>query len=955
MEIAWRLVGRERERDALDDFLGAAAAGQGALVLVAGEAGVGKTTLLEAVLGRRSLVVLRGAASQQGTTPYAPLVTALRACERASPGALRRSGPLAEHLAVLLPELGAAPDVPDRLALVQAVGDAFAAAARSSATVVFLDDLQWADEATLDVLPPLAASLAEEPLLVVAAYRSDEIPRSHPLRRLRAELRRAGRLCELSLSPLEPAEATELTARVLGRPPGPRLARALYDRTEGVPLYLEEFAAAIADSRRLEDLTDVVELVRGEEVPLPETLRDAVLVRADRLSEQGKAALEVAAAAGARFDLQVAAEVGGAEGLEEGFELGFLVEAEEGVAAFRHALVREALYAGIPWTRRRAHHRRLAEALERRRAPPAVVAEQWLAARDDERARPRLLAAAEAYASVHAYRDAARLGRLALELWPEGEDEARRLVALERLGHCAELSGQFDDAARAWEEAADAHRAAGDAAALAETARRLAGIYEREYAWERALAARRIAARAFAESGRFGDAAAQQLTIAEHLAGAGSRSEALGVIAAAAEEVERAGVLDLRVRSLALEGEVRTDLGDVDAGLALVREALALALAENAVEVAAEAYFRLAVAHENASDRTASTAAYETAYAFCRQRGVEGLPEVCFACLAPVLLLTGEWRRLLEVCGEVLRSEQAPPPARMVAMGEVGLVRVLRGERGRGRRLLGEAFAFARQAEIFALESHVTMGLARADELNGRGDAAAQRLREFVARCQQREERHYSVPALRWATTLFATSGSGTDAGACAELLSRAATATGAAEAAGALAHALGELALLDGEPERAARQFEHALELLGEAGVPYERAESQVRAAVAHTAAGDRAAAVTRLLDAYRTARKLGARPLAVRAEQELETLGERVERRLGGRAGWSASSTLSRRELEVLRLAARGRRNREIAADLFLSKRTVDMHMRNVLAKLDCRSRVEAAQRANELGLLS
>jgi DNA-binding NarL/FixJ family response regulator len=218
-------------------------------------------------------------------------------------------------------------------------------------------------------------------------------------------------------------------------------------------------------------------------------------------------------------------------------------------------------------------------------------------------------------------------------------------------------------------------------------------------------------------------------------------------------------------------------------------------------------------------------------------------------------------------------------------------------------------------------------------------------MRTLLERWQAREERHYSVSALRWGATLFARRGDGPGTGACADALARIAAATGDTEAVAALAHALGELALLNGDADGAARQFAQALELLAEASAPNDRAETQVRSAVALAAAGRRQEAVDRLADAYRTARKLGARPLASRAAEELQALGEPAEAR---------STGLSRREVEVLRLAADGLTNREIATRLFLSKRTVDMHVRNLLAKLGCRSRVQAAQRARSLQLL-
>ena len=136
---------------------------------------------------------------------------------------------------------------------------------------------------------------------------------------------------------------------------------------------------------------------------------------------------------------------------------------------------------------------------------------------------------------------------------------------------------------------------------------------------------------------------------------------------------------------------------------------------------------------------------------------------------------------------------------------------------------------------------------------------------------------------------------------------------------------------------------------------VPFERAQIELRAGVVLAAAGLRDEALERLCDAYRTASKLGARPLAAAAAHEVAALGESVAQRLGSRAAARADGVqLTRRELEVLRHVSIGRTNREIAQELFLSPRTVDMHVRNLLGKLDCRSRVEASHRAGELGLL-
>src|SRR5439155_1228553 len=137
----------------------------------------------------------------------------------------------------------------------------------------------------------------EEPLLVVGVYRSDEIARGHPLRRLRRDLRRSGRLRELVLEPLDSGATALLAAQTLGAEPSPALAAVLYQRTQGVPFFVEELAAALVSGGRVRAGRRGIELVKGEDVPLPDTVRDAVLLRTAALSDEARATHEYAEAA----------------------------------------------------------------------------------------------------------------------------------------------------------------------------------------------------------------------------------------------------------------------------------------------------------------------------------------------------------------------------------------------------------------------------------------------------------------------------------------------------------------------------------------------------------------------------------------------------------------------------------------------------------------------------------
>jgi DNA-binding CsgD family transcriptional regulator len=949
------LIGREREQEELLAALAEAAEGRGGFLLLAGEAGVGKTRLAREALATSGLLTLEASTAPEDTSPYGPLIASLRAYLRVVPAGLDDSGSLSRYLAVILPELGVPPAHGDRSTLFEAISSAFSTIAGRQPTAVLLDDLHWADATTFELLPVLAGALEQEALLVIGAYRSDEIPRGHALRRMRTDLLRAGRLNEVVLDPLSAEHTVALASRTLGRPPSPSLATTLYLRTQGIPLFVEELARALTLSGRLQDGPRGLELSGTEALPIPETVRDAVLLRIETLSTQAKEALEVASVAGLRFDLEVVSALADSPGLDEAFEAGFLVEAELGQGAFRHGLVQEALYQAVPWRRRRSLHGEIAVRLEAAGVSSAGLAEHWLAAGDLERGRGILVAAARAWCGLHAYRDAAAAARRALELWPEGADESSRLAVLEQLGECAELSGEFGEAARAWREAADGHALAGDVRAVADVHRRLASLYELQCAWESAFASRTAAADGFRTSGFPGEAAAERLAAAANLQSAGSLTRALELIAIAVSEADEGGRPDLRARSLGLEGLVRARLGDAETGLDLARAGLSLALEEGLTVPAAEVYERIGMILENSSEYRQAIDAWTTGLDYCGAHGVSAKAHLCLVCLAYVLRKTGKWNRAIEMCRRVLAADKPPRAARCAAVGQMGLVHVLRGEVTRGRASLAESFGLAQRIEFMIMKIDAAYGLARADDLEQDYESAAARCRLLLEFAKTGEDKHYPVASLRWASTFFAGRGAAGDAGACAELLARSAAETGNAETRAALAHALGETALLNEEPEQAATHFMQALELFREFELPLERAETQLRAGEALVAAGEREAGIEHLIGAYRIGRKLGARPLASHAADALTRLGEQIDRRLGKQAAATLErGGLSRRELEIMRLVAVGRTNREIARDLFLSPRTVDMHVRNILRKLDCRSRADATRKAFELGLL-
>jgi DNA-binding NarL/FixJ family response regulator len=953
MDVHGALVGREVERARLEHAVARARTGTGSLLLLCGEAGVGKTRLAEEVAAASSALVLRGAASSGAVTPYGPVVSVLRSFLRARPDGLDTCGPLGAHLAVLLPELGPPPPAGDRATIFESVRCAFAQIAGDGHALVILDDLHWSDESTLELLTALAPTLGELPVLVLGAYRSDGLPRDHLLRWLRNELRRNGALDELVLAPLDVTATGELLAELLPNAPSPALVRTLHDRTQGVPFFVEELAGALVANGRLQTGPRGLELAGDGEVPVPETVRDAVLMSVSPLSDEARSAAEAAAVAGQAFDLQLVGQLASEAGLAELLAHGVLREDGGGRAAFRHALGWEALYADVPWLRRRALHREIAEALEAAGAASIEVAGHWLGAREPVRARQALVCAAQESEAVYAYRDATRAARQALELWPGDEEIDLRIDVLDRYTRCAERGGQLAEAVKAWRELSAIRLTRREHVAFADAERRLAAVYELRGEREQAFAARRHAVGAFAANGHPADAAVERLAMANHRRLSALYSEAIELAKAAADEAVAAERPDLEARALGLEGVSRAKRGEFEAGLERVRTGLALALAQDITTAAAELYQRLAlVLYESAEYRRAEEA-LDTALGLCRTGGDTGATqEACVTCLVYVLRERGEWSRAAELSSELIANDTSA----WVAEGLLGVIHGFQGKLPSARRLLVSSLGTAEPVRHFHMWVEATAGLAYVADAEGSHAEAAEHCRALIGRWQESEDHHDSIWGLRWASTFFARRGDQAGTHLCAESLTRIASTTGQAYALGALAHAIGEAALLEGDADTAAEQLARAVEIYRTLDIPFERAQVELRAGVALAAAGEREQALERIRDAYRIARKLGARPLASEAAHEVAALGESVTRRLGGRAGADAERAgITRRELEVLRLIAVGRTNREVAQELYLSPRTVDMHVRSILRKLDCRSRVEAAHRAGEVGLLA
>ncbi len=613
------LIGRDKELDRLDTWLREAMEGRGRTVLVAGEAGLGKSAALRAFAERARAAGARvfvGECTEiEARQPFGPFVEVGNAVVRelsSGPEERPRSAGAVELLGIgpgRITAWGPEPmDEAARYRVHAAFAHLFIDLAERAPLVVAVEDLHWADEATLELFPYLARKLRPHPVLLLGTYRSDELHRLHPLNHVLAELARARLAEKLLLRRLGPEETGGViqAALALSRPPTPEFRAAVHERCEGNPFFIEEVLRALVEGGDLSyrdgawrRTKDVLALA------IPESVRDAVQQRMRQLSPDARRVMHVAAVIGQRFDFELLRRVTALsepallEALRAAVDAQ-LVEEEKATDGeehylFRHALTREGVLAELLQRERRLLHRAVAEAIEAGGAADEHAEElayHFDQARDQARALRYHERAAREAGRVFAFARAVQHLERAVELAADDDPSLGDLQL--RLADAAHVTGDFPRALRAAEEARRLFEAAGDTRRSGAALWRMAG-----YRWNlgETGAANELAAKAVAVLEPLGDSA--------DLAAAYGWRSGLAMLddrnAEAIEWGERAiamarrnDALQALVNALNIVGTAmsRTDPG----GLALIRESLDLALKHDLVFQAQRAYNNLLVA-----------------------------------------------------------------------------------------------------------------------------------------------------------------------------------------------------------------------------------------------------------------------------------------------------------------------------------------------------------------------
>ncbi len=751
-----RLIARDAERAAIDDALTRAANGEGQVVLLAGEPGIGKTRLAQeagSIATDRGFLVAYGRCFEaQSETPFVPLLEVFATLEELAPARVREGVDRWPSLSTLLPEKGFPEAPPVRSS------DAAQLLHRSAVGLVrelsehrpvgiLLDDLHWADDATLELLTNLARHTASSRVFLLGTFRDAEASTAHPVRRLAHSLHRERLSGAIGLNRFDrDATAEMIRSRLDNAPAADELVDLVQRTSEGNPFYAGEVLTALRERGDLERVDDRWVFRGADDVGAPASVNDMIESRVARLSAEARDVLDMASVLGSVFEAEDLAphgtDVGELESiLDEAAATGLVRIGHDGYA-FDHSLTQQAFYAALSPLRRQRLHRLVGERLvaapqpvHRRRA--SEIARHLEAGGEPDRAIPFVLLAGDVAAEGHAQTEAARLYGHAVDLAEEAKDDGAHAAGIEGLGRVAMTTAKYDLAVEYLTTVADAYARQGDVESRMRVEGMIADSQHRRGEGEVA-AARLTEVISELEGGidsggpRAGVAALSnglarvRLSLGQHPLCV----EATEVAARVAREV---GWAAAEADALSVRGTALLFMDDPEAARSVLERAIAIAGPADALVEESGATLALQWSTTMRGDLDRAQALGERGIAITRRSGNTDAEALHTANLGLALFYRGDWDeagRLLERGVELARAG-SPSLFSGIPPVYLGVLRAGQGDAAAATACYDEA-STAPDLQTFAFAGYLAARRAELDLVSGHVESAWARLEPWL-------------------------------------------------------------------------------------------------------------------------------------------------------------------------------------------------------------------------------
>ena len=595
------------------------------------------------------------------------------------------------------------------------------------------------------------------------------------------------------------------------------------------------------------------------------------------------------------------------------------------------------------WSEKVKEAKRVAAYFEHKSINAGTMGDLWLLAGRRDLACKAYMAAFEHYQGEQSMVSAIEVGEKVLKVDVISSDAEIKL--LQNLVECYECCGHLHDVIQARKKLLEKEKIQADSDTHAQILRALAIDYGKQGSWMHYKRYREKAALIFQEIAKYEEAATEFLALTNR--GIDEINLVVGLQCAekALLDAERSGKIELICKAKSIKAYIIAMTGQSEVAHELAEEALELALRNNLLEAAAYAYRKLAGTYEYASDFEQAKRVYMQAAGFCEAQHMDAQSQLCYSCLSWILFRMGDWKKAIEVSYGLINDPTVNNPSKATAHCVIAYIRALKGEIRSAEKHAQEGILLSQKEHFLLIYHMLHLPLAKVFELKGNLEKAREWYTKVIDEWHLTQEKHDVLLSLMDVAVFFASQNNDKGIKKCLEIGSFICKETGNDEALGCMAFILGQHALLNKEPEVALQHLTDARKYLEPLHIPYQVMLIEFEIGRSLLAVNQSEEAKSNWQDLMVQTKKLGLLPLTAKITAMINNIPETAVPR---------EAILTRRQLDVIRLLAKGLSNKEIANELFLSTRTVDMHMRHLFDRLSCNSRWEAVDRARSFGII-
>ncbi len=818
--------------------------GDGRLLLLSGEPGVGKTRLAQEVtlISRAAGMYLTTGRcyEPQQNVPFAPflepltrLVTVAR--DRLSLDPLQRW----PQLARLVPSHPLPPSENEgaQQRLFWAVTGLLEALAGHIPITIALDDLHWADRSSLLLLQHLAPQIRHIPVLLLATYRDLEVEPDGPLARLLRDLHRERLAEEIDIHRLSHDETRELIASTLGGGEiAADLAGVVHRHTEGNAFFVQEVTRALTERGEVFERGGVWEYRATAEIAIPHTVQEAIRERINRLSQPAQALLEEASVLGQTFtfdDLHAMAgqsEEAIEEYLAEATRASVVRIAEQESYTFNHALTQRVLYREQPPRQRKRLHLRAGTAISQqpehlRDQRTAELAWHLVEGGEPQLALPFVLLAADQAASTLAFAEAESQYRMAVHLAHKSQDDAREAAAFEGLGAVLVSMGRFDEALESLEHASTMYRSLGDRLSEIRSVAYIGRLHRERGTSEVGIARLEPLLESLNGSDPLAARAELYSALTNLYHAAGRYSESLDSAEQASDLAREIGDQKLLAEAELRKGSALAKFGRMSEAFEISERVVALTESTGDIESLHKVLTNTAFEYVYAGEFDRAVDLLERVLEKGRQQAWIFTTIYTEVVLSRARFYRGDWEEAYSIAQRALQSvvELGPSWYSSYALSSVGVLELVRGNHETALHYLNESLAMADSNLDLQAQRYIQVWLAQEDIRTGQAEAAVSRLEPLLDRVGVEE---VEVTAVMPTLALAYAAGDLSKAGrVSAEAVRRARSERRNLSLADALV-AMGSIRAHAGEALEAERAFKEALQLARRMPYPYARAK---------------------------------------------------------------------------------------------------------------------------------